>query len=528
MAIQDLSSHNQPDDAWIAIEGTVYDVSSFLQIHPGGAKRLLDSCGGDATAAFAEAGHSGTARSRLKAFAIGQLILAPSISPGGGRRQGQKQDLGQRGGETDPFLSGPPEADGLYETLKVYIILGRDPFLLALFAQIWAAMCMFKFLKSMVLIEALNLTFASTSFVSNLSLSFQASLSVLLLGNVMLTPLALLPLNVASIVPSWSEWRTHLSAVSLLLLLYAECTAMMMSFAHKSTSTHFYRMTLFGTFAVELLCRWLADSRNGSGINRWMCWRQPFPAFAFACTSVFLDAYSFQLISPTCGQSFFFSNCKNESDKQQTFLCLVFMAVVFGRSVYSRCLGDHIAHHSRNSYATTQNICLLAAVYGCLFHFYVFENLNPFHPFQKLSASMVATRYGATFFAMLSLVLTTALTAWSNPHFALQARMLSLGLVLWVFSPPIALGRWFCPLFLGGALVNLSEESRVLLLKKAPVCIMAAKSLEECIRLYATVCTYHLLVRPVIYLLSILAPEGLVRRKTWLCLYVYMFACLYV
>jgi cytochrome b involved in lipid metabolism len=49
---EELRSHRSPSDAWVSIRGQVYDVTSYLQFHPGGAKILLASCGRDATAVF--------------------------------------------------------------------------------------------------------------------------------------------------------------------------------------------------------------------------------------------------------------------------------------------------------------------------------------------------------------------------------------------------------------------------------------------------------------------------------------------
>jgi hypothetical protein len=416
------------------------------------------------------------------------------------------------GGVTDPFLGVP---DGLYEPLKVFVFLGSDPLLLALFAQVPAVMCLTSFLKSLVSIESFALSLASSSFANILSLSFRVAMSILLLGSVMLIPLQLLQANRSShasaLLPSLRGWRTHLSALAVLLLVYAECTAVMVSYAHESRDTHFFRMTLFGTFAAELFIRWFVDTAGGAGVSRWMCLRQPFPTFLFACSSVFLDAYSFKMISPTCGEVFFFSaDCNSEEDKRQTFMCLIFLFVVLGRCVYTRCLGAHLSHHGQNIYATTQDICLLAVIYGSVLHFVFFGTINPLLPFHSVSGSMIMLGCGAAVFAMLSLVLFSALVMWSTPHFALQARALFLGVLLWLLSPPVGGGGGVCFLLLLGAIVNLSEESRVRVQKKAPRWIYAAKSLEDYARLYLTVVMYSLLVRPMIYVLSVLSPHGMV------------------
>lgn len=44
--------HNSAKDCWIVIHGKVYDVTSFLSEHPGGAKIILNYAGKDATPGF--------------------------------------------------------------------------------------------------------------------------------------------------------------------------------------------------------------------------------------------------------------------------------------------------------------------------------------------------------------------------------------------------------------------------------------------------------------------------------------------
>lgn len=50
--VAEVMRHNTLEDCWIAIEGQVYDVSTFLRKHPGGAARIFRYAGSDATSAF--------------------------------------------------------------------------------------------------------------------------------------------------------------------------------------------------------------------------------------------------------------------------------------------------------------------------------------------------------------------------------------------------------------------------------------------------------------------------------------------
>lgn len=68
---------------WVAIDGSVYDVSSWCDAHPGGRLVLLHSSGRDASEAF-HAYHPAWVSHHLPAFKVGQLATAsdpPCTSP---------------------------------------------------------------------------------------------------------------------------------------------------------------------------------------------------------------------------------------------------------------------------------------------------------------------------------------------------------------------------------------------------------------------------------------------------------------
>jgi uncharacterized membrane protein len=70
----DLAAHTDATSCWAAIDGSVYDLTDWINSHPGGADRILALCGTDATAAFT-AQHSGQAEpaDQLAQFRIGTL-----------------------------------------------------------------------------------------------------------------------------------------------------------------------------------------------------------------------------------------------------------------------------------------------------------------------------------------------------------------------------------------------------------------------------------------------------------------------
>ncbi|GAA5914647.1 uncharacterized protein JCM6883_001028 [Sporobolomyces salmoneus] len=52
ISASEVANHKSADSAWVIIEGNVYDVTEFLEDHPGGKKVLLNACGQDSTEKF--------------------------------------------------------------------------------------------------------------------------------------------------------------------------------------------------------------------------------------------------------------------------------------------------------------------------------------------------------------------------------------------------------------------------------------------------------------------------------------------
>ncbi|KAH9812360.1 cytochrome b5-like heme/steroid binding domain-containing protein [Melampsora americana] len=51
---KEVETHSTEQSAWVIIEGGVYDVTEFLEDHPGGKEILLSNCGKDSTELFEE------------------------------------------------------------------------------------------------------------------------------------------------------------------------------------------------------------------------------------------------------------------------------------------------------------------------------------------------------------------------------------------------------------------------------------------------------------------------------------------
>ncbi|WOL14307.1 cytochrome b5-like [Canna indica] len=70
----EISLHTTKKDCWLSIHGKVYDVTNFLEDHPGGDDVLLHaSASGDASQAFDDVGHSSTAMSMMESYLIGSV-----------------------------------------------------------------------------------------------------------------------------------------------------------------------------------------------------------------------------------------------------------------------------------------------------------------------------------------------------------------------------------------------------------------------------------------------------------------------
>ncbi|KAH0819724.1 hypothetical protein GEV33_003067 [Tenebrio molitor] len=83
--LDEVSWHDNPNDCWIIIYDRVYNITDFLDEHPGGGDILLEYAGRDASVAFRGSGHSQQALRALDRFLVGELPMHERIfrKPGG-------------------------------------------------------------------------------------------------------------------------------------------------------------------------------------------------------------------------------------------------------------------------------------------------------------------------------------------------------------------------------------------------------------------------------------------------------------
>ncbi|KAG6582468.1 Cytochrome b5 isoform B, partial [Cucurbita argyrosperma subsp. sororia] len=71
--LKEVAEHNNHKDCWLIISGKVYDVTKFLEDHPGGDDVLLSATGKDATDDFEDVGHSDNAREMMDQYYVGEI-----------------------------------------------------------------------------------------------------------------------------------------------------------------------------------------------------------------------------------------------------------------------------------------------------------------------------------------------------------------------------------------------------------------------------------------------------------------------
>ena len=74
ITMAEVKKHNKASDCYTAINGNVYNVTSWIDQHPGGADAIISLCGIDGSSAF-DSQHGGERRpeSELASFKIGAL-----------------------------------------------------------------------------------------------------------------------------------------------------------------------------------------------------------------------------------------------------------------------------------------------------------------------------------------------------------------------------------------------------------------------------------------------------------------------
>ncbi|XP_047414574.1 cytochrome b5 reductase 4 isoform X1 [Sciurus carolinensis] len=76
---EELKKHNKKDDCWICIRGFVYNVTSYMEFHPGGEDELMRAAGSDGTDLFDQVHRWVNYESMLKECLVGRMAVKPAI-----------------------------------------------------------------------------------------------------------------------------------------------------------------------------------------------------------------------------------------------------------------------------------------------------------------------------------------------------------------------------------------------------------------------------------------------------------------
>lgn len=95
-SVEDVAKHNTRGDAWIIIEGFCYDVSLYIDQHPGGLRPIVNMAGKDCTDAFGNFHGAKVYRNHLPALRVGR-VLGVVVPPHVADFRALRQELLRRG-----------------------------------------------------------------------------------------------------------------------------------------------------------------------------------------------------------------------------------------------------------------------------------------------------------------------------------------------------------------------------------------------------------------------------------------------
>ena len=92
LTLDEVKKHNSADDCWSIIDGNVYDLTNWVNSHPGGSSRITAICGKDGSSNFlGQHSNSNSAKSQLTRFELGKLAVAANTATPTPTTQATKQ-----------------------------------------------------------------------------------------------------------------------------------------------------------------------------------------------------------------------------------------------------------------------------------------------------------------------------------------------------------------------------------------------------------------------------------------------------
>jgi cytochrome b5 len=83
---EEVAKHGIESDCWLIIGNSnnggskVYDITKYMNDHPGGPEIMMEFAGKDADDMFEDIGHSSEARNKMKEYLIGSLIGGSEVN----------------------------------------------------------------------------------------------------------------------------------------------------------------------------------------------------------------------------------------------------------------------------------------------------------------------------------------------------------------------------------------------------------------------------------------------------------------
>ncbi|XP_065860088.1 cytochrome b5-like [Euphorbia lathyris] len=84
----EVLKHKDREDCWLLIHNKVFDVTDFLEEHPGGDEVILAATEKDATDDYEDIGHSESAREMMNKYYIGDIDVKSVPSDSGKKFRG--------------------------------------------------------------------------------------------------------------------------------------------------------------------------------------------------------------------------------------------------------------------------------------------------------------------------------------------------------------------------------------------------------------------------------------------------------
>ena len=92
LTLDEVKKHNSADDCWSIIDGNVYDLTNWVNSHPGGSSIITSICGKDGSSNFlGQHSNSNSAKSQLNRFELGKLVVAATTATPTPTTQATKQ-----------------------------------------------------------------------------------------------------------------------------------------------------------------------------------------------------------------------------------------------------------------------------------------------------------------------------------------------------------------------------------------------------------------------------------------------------